>query len=196
MLLGLAHIFAMLSILTASLIRKPMFRQWSIASLTNSPVPGLSFGSGLLLHPSRGWRHRLSSPITHHATEGTRNPERSPFSSLKDSATVLDTRITLTSQEQVLFDMLRCVIEDKQLGTTIRVAGGWVRDKLLGLEGKDDVDIAIDNMTGMEFTTYMNEWVEDLGMTAIGIGVIQQNPDKSKHLETGKLYFNNADCAT
>ena len=33
----------------------------------------------------------------------------------------------------------------------MRVAGGWVRDKLLGKESHD-IDIALDDMTGKDFT--------------------------------------------
>jgi tRNA nucleotidyltransferase (CCA-adding enzyme) len=32
----------------------------------------------------------------------------------------------------------------------LRVAGGWVRDKLMGIES-DDIDIALDDMYGEEF---------------------------------------------
>jgi tRNA nucleotidyltransferase (CCA-adding enzyme) len=35
-------------------------------------------------------------------------------------------------------------------GSTLRVAGGWVRDRILGKKS-DDIDIAIDNMMGEEF---------------------------------------------
>ena len=44
-------------------------------------------------------------------------------------------------------------MEDEQLGTTLRVAGGWVRDKVLGQwtpDGHVDIDIALDNMMGSE----------------------------------------------
>ena len=43
--------------------------------------------------------------------------------------------------------------------TELRCAGGWVRDKLLGLES-DDIDIAINNMTGQEFGDCVNQFYE------------------------------------
>ena len=70
------------------------------------------------------------------------------------------------------------------MGTTVRIAGGWVRDKLLGVEGKDDIDVALDNISGVEFAKALSEWSERKGGESIKFGVIQQNPDKSKHLET------------
>ena len=39
--------------------------------------------------------------------------------------------IVLTPEEKQLFDLLRRVRQDTALDTTLRVAGGWVRDKLL-----------------------------------------------------------------
>jgi len=40
--------------------------------------------------------------------------------------------------------------------TVMRVAGGWVRDKLIGLES-DDIDIALDDMMGQEFAKMIND---------------------------------------
>lgn len=92
--------------------------------------------------------------------------------------------IVLQPEEQELFEMFTTMIEDKKLGTTVRVAGGWVRDKLLGVRGKEDIDVALDNLSGVEFAKALSEWNERRGGEGIKFGVIQQNPDKSKHLET------------
>lgn len=37
-------------------------------------------------------------------------------------------------------------------------SGGWVRDKLLGVSGKEDIDIALDNMAGNDFAIALNKW--------------------------------------
>lgn len=70
-----------------------------------------------------------------------------------------------------------------------RVTGGWVRDKLLGL-GSNDLDIAVNLITGLEFAEGLNDFItanlQDLP-GGIDIGVIhkiEKNPEKSKHLET------------
>ena len=45
--------------------------------------------------------------------------------------------------------------------------GGWVRDKLLGVSGKEDIDIALDNMAGNDFAIALNKWQINKG-TGLG----------------------------
>jgi len=83
----------------------------------------------------------------------------------------------------------------------VRVAGGWVRDKILGLS-THDVDIALDTCTGVEFATMVQKIIlttttsssssggggsssSSGGMSRIA--VIAANPDQSKHLETATM---------
>lgn len=63
--------------------------------------------------------------------------------------TVKDT-VSLTPQEQELFDVLLAAAQHAGSGTVLRCAGGWVRDKLLGRDS-DDIDIALDNLMGKDF---------------------------------------------
>lgn len=56
-------------------------------------------------------------------------------------------QITLNEKEAQIFAHLKNTVDTFDLGSTMRVAGGWVRDKLLGLES-NDIDIALDNMMG------------------------------------------------
>ncbi|RKP05364.1 hypothetical protein THASP1DRAFT_19902 [Thamnocephalis sphaerospora] len=65
----------------------------------------------------------------------------------------------------------------------LRIAGGWVRDKLLGLESHD-LDIAINTMTGFEFAQHLAEYQRSIGLKARHIAKIASNPERSKHLET------------
>ncbi|KIM33013.1 hypothetical protein M408DRAFT_14571 [Serendipita vermifera MAFF 305830] len=60
-----------------------------------------------------------------------------------------------------------------------RIAGGWVRDKLLGIDSHD-VDIAINTMTGETFAQGLLDTgrVQSIGAT------IASNPEQSKHLAT------------
>ena len=59
----------------------------------------------------------------------------------------LESKISLTPKEDAIFSFLLSVLQEKQLKTTLRVAGGWVRDKLYGKES-DDIDVALDDMYG------------------------------------------------
>ena len=63
----------------------------------------------------------------------------------------LGVTVQLTAKESALFDLLldvarhheRSTVNSNGKCTVLRVAGGWVRDKLLGRES-DDIDIALD----------------------------------------------------
>ncbi|KAK6586911.1 hypothetical protein PZA11_000201 [Diplocarpon coronariae] len=107
-------------------------------------------------------------------------------------------KITLTRQESqlrnLLLDVARYIDESKEIKEKIelRFAGGWVRDKLLGIPS-NDIDTAINAMTGHAFSTKMREYLTDKGnqrkhgFGAGGLGnlhKISANPEKSKHLET------------
>jgi tRNA nucleotidyltransferase (CCA-adding enzyme) len=90
----------------------------------------------------------------------------------------------------------------------LRWTGGWVRDKLLGVESHD-IDVAINKMTGFQFGLRLKEYLEipgnpekyglegvasnesqskkaESGKSKIvgGLHKIEANPEKSKHLET------------
>lgn len=76
--------------------------------------------------------------------------------------------------EQELFDFLNDVVKSKNLDCTLRVVGGWCRDKMLG-QNNDDVDIMIDTMSGLDFARQI---------PGASVAVVEENPDRSKHLET------------
>ena len=95
--------------------------------------------------------------------------------------------IYLDRVEQEIFSILRLFVRSTNLGVTMRVAGGWVRDKLLGLECHD-LDIALDTMTGQAFAMRLKDFLHASNHTAVSaFGVIAKNPDQSKHLEAATL---------
>jgi tRNA nucleotidyltransferase/poly(A) polymerase len=89
----------------------------------------------------------------------------------------------ITAVEKKIFDLLLEVVKDYQINTTLRVAGGWVRDKLLGKDSKD-IDFALDNISGEKFARLVNKWMKNHGIETSSVGVIEANPEQSKHLET------------
>ncbi|KAL1873130.1 hypothetical protein VTK73DRAFT_1041 [Phialemonium thermophilum] len=74
----------------------------------------------------------------------------------------------------------------------LRWAGGWVRDKLLGIDSHD-IDVAINTMTGEAFASRLRDICDlpevrdrhHIGRDDVGhLHKIAKNPEKSKHLET------------
>lgn len=48
----------------------------------------------------------------------------------------------------------------KELKTVVRVAGGWVRDKLMNKESHD-IDLTLDDMKGEQFAQIFKEYFKD-----------------------------------
>lgn len=111
---------------------------------------------------------------------------------------VATTTITLTPREsqlrRLLLDVAHYINDSKEVeeAVELRFAGGWVRDRLLGVQSHD-IDTAINSMTGYAFSSKLKEYlktpenlkkhsleVEDVG----NLHKILANPEKSKHLET------------
>lgn len=78
------------------------------------------------------------------------------------SVNARDVSIQLTESEDRVFSILKETIKYKKLDTILRCAGGWVRDKLLDKESHD-IDIAIDNMMGVELGNHINDYQRSLG---------------------------------
>nr|XP_023876987.1 CCA tRNA nucleotidyltransferase, mitochondrial-like [Quercus suber] len=96
-------------------------------------------------------------------------------------------RIELTQMERSIFDRLLATLRHFDLTNHhLRVAGGWVRDKLLGKECYD-IDIALDNMLGSEFVDKVRDYLLSTGEQVQGVAVIPCNPEQSKHLETARM---------
>lgn len=114
-------------------------------------------------------------------------------------------KIQLTSRESqlrnLLLDTARYIDESKETKDKIelRWAGGWVRDKILGLQSHD-IDTAINAMTGHRFCEKMRDYLKDKehmkkhSLTSKDMGGLHRisaNPEKSKHLETAntRIYY-------
>lgn len=82
--------------------------------------------------------------------------------------------------------------------TELRFTGGWVRDKLLGVDSHD-IDVGISTMTGYQFGMALKEYLDipenldkykrnhpngELSEAIVSLHKIEANPEKSKHLET------------
>ena len=98
----------------------------------------------------------------------------------------------LSAKEQIIFSNLVRVAESHDVN--LRAAGGWVRDKLLGIESHD-IDIAVQGMSGAQFAqvvldTFNKEdkaFSEKFNVRSQTVTVIEARPEQSKHLETAML---------
>lgn len=93
--------------------------------------------------------------------------------------------ILLTSREAQIFDTLSQAVDKNATLTTIRVSGGWVRDKILGLES-DDIDLSLDNMSGEDFAKMIQSHEKDPSQVC---EIIKSQSDKAKHLETALVHL-------
>lgn len=70
-------------------------------------------------------------------------------------------QIELTPKERELFEYIMAVVKAQCPTTTVRVAGGWVRDKVSSVtvqlisRESVDIDLALDNMNGTEFAALL-----------------------------------------
>ncbi|CAO3674677.1 unnamed protein product [Umbelopsis vinacea] len=101
----------------------------------------------------------------------------------------VEMKVVLTSREAQICDLLNDVAEHLKATrsdlppVTLRIAGGWVRDKLLRKDCHD-LDVAVSTMMGYDFALHVNEYLKSKGYETRSIAKIDSNPDKSKHLET------------
>ncbi|KAK0466375.1 uncharacterized protein EV420DRAFT_1261865 [Desarmillaria tabescens] len=101
-----------------------------------------------------------------------------------------DFKVELTEGEDRLCTLLdectQYLKAEKGISTSCRIAGGWVRDKLLGSQS-NDIDIALMDMMGYPFAEHLAAFANSRGIETGSISKIAQNPDQSKHLETATL---------
>ena len=90
--------------------------------------------------------------------------------------------IQFTLEEQKLFKIIKDYAISLNANVIPRLAGGFVRDKLLNIPSSD-IDIALENTSGICFATGLSETLKDQPT----VHKISANPEKSKHLETAVL---------
>ena len=96
----------------------------------------------------------------------------------------IDKNFKLNEKEEKCFSTLINILKKNNLNSIIcRVAGGWVRDKLLGKEC-DDIDITINDMKGSEFAKLIND---EINPNQSKFGIFQQNLKKEKNIEVSNI---------
>mmetsp|Transcript_34693 Transcript_34693/g.39538 ORF Transcript_34693/g.39538 Transcript_34693/m.39538 type:complete len:533 (-) Transcript_34693:214-1812(-) len=120
-----------------------------------------------------------------------------------DSSLATTAKIRLTLQEESLISTILNAIDYLQKGkidgyaarpVVVRIAGGWVRDKLLN-RSTHDVDIVIDCLSGVDFAKILQAYLKLTVPNEVKrIGVIAANPNQSKHLETATMVVKGIEC--
>eukprot|EP00978_Attheya_sp_CCMP212_P009849 scaffold23454_cov56-Attheya_sp.AAC.2 len=116
--------------------------------------------------------------------------------------------IFLSKEEVRLFGTLQKVAsqynaeerQDEEEKLEVRIAGGWVRDKILGIV-THDVDVALNCTSGVQFATRLQTHLNHVPIgsddNAIRetpkVAVISANPEQSKHLETATMRVHGMD---
>ena len=88
--------------------------------------------------------------------------------------------------EKKIFNLLLEAQQIKAPNVTIRVAGGWVRDSVLGLESHD-IDICVDKMSGHEFALKVREFMIEKGLPVKEVAQVSANVEANKNLESAIL---------
>ena len=123
--------------------------------------------------------------------------------------TIPPSRFVLTRAEERLFAFLLAVRQRYCPSTTLRIVGGWVRDKLLeaaanhgGLNNSTqnfhDIDVVLSDVSGVDFGRYIQQYLEEFPEEVTANYqdlVIQVKPmapassSSSRHLQTASLKF-------
>lgn len=96
----------------------------------------------------------------------------------------LSQMLEFSDKELELFEIIKSYALTCNPIVTPRLAGGFVRDKLLKIHSHD-IDIALDNMSGFKFSVGLGEFLN----SNLHVHKISANPEKSKHLETAVLHI-------
>lgn len=153
----------------------------------------------------------MATPLSAQFAEG--NSSKRAMTTAAPASPITGPAITLTPREEQLRSLLLSAAKfiDEHDGSdstntngggpapreplVLRWAGGWVRDKLLGI-ASHDIDTAINAMTGEAFVDRLRDYCDEPAhrarhaLQAEDVGrlhTVPRNPDKSKHLATSTI---------
>lgn len=165
----------------------------SVMVLKNRATCGLLFA----LINRRATSRAFSYHSMKHSILETDDFEKPKKPKLKMSTAKINLTISENNLKVFLLDVVKAFEEKNKSHDklVLRFAGGWVRDKLLNIPS-NDIDVAINSMTGSAFTEQVQSYLKDdvnlkkHHLSALDVGRCYQtaaNPEKSKHLETSTM---------
>lgn len=107
---------------------------------------------------------------------------------------VIPLTASIPEAHRKVFETLLGANEESGVNSVLRVAGGWVRDMLLGVRS-NDIDIALEATTpeavsGVAFARMVSDYEATKSGKARTVSVIRVNPALSKHIETATVCVN------
>lgn len=95
----------------------------------------------------------------------------------------MDGSFELSEEETKLFKLLLAVISFHSLSETVvlRVAGGWVRDKLLG-RSSSDIDVVVSGIDCRAFLDLLNQYLDAHDQERKTYSVMEPSPEHGKHV--------------
>lgn len=112
----------------------------------------------------------------------------------KTAQLVPSIKLKLTPKEEEIFDYIIAVKKAYNLSTRLLVAGGWVRDKLLGKQSKD-IDIAV-SMSGFQLAQAMEQAAKYYSIEGIGVPYdtsMDKNADPDQRDRSSELLVGTVD---
>ncbi len=94
-------------------------------------------------------------------------------------------KIELDATESKIFNVLREASKEMPGQPVVRVAGGWIRDKLLGRNSKD-IDVTVSNMTGEQFGAHLAAFDKRRGLGAVS-NISNRSADQTENIAVGFL---------
>lgn len=94
----------------------------------------------------------------------------------------LESGETLTSNDKLIFDLVRKTCATFESRVVVRVAGGWVRDRLMN-HISDDIDLTVEGTDWREFATRIQKMCDP----EREIVVIEANLEQSKSVSTARV---------
>jgi hypothetical protein len=96
-----------------------------------------------------------------------------------------DRLVKANAAEEAIFEKIRGWCRRDNMNITVRVAGGWVRDRLLGKEHSPDLDLVMDKMNPSDFLKNINKLNAVERRPRLRFVVVKRNPEKLKFAQPG-----------
>lgn len=108
---------------------------------------------------------------------------------LKGASLPPDIKIQLDPLEEKICAFIKSALASMPNPPTVRIVGGWVRDKLLGKKS-NDYDLTVEGLKGVDFANYLREFAEiTYGPKQKIVGTIKDTEERPEQIKTLAVAF-------